>query len=245
MIKLINADYKDIKFTKHKVDLFVIDPPYSGIIKDKYDKISKEDLIKELYSLLNWIEQHANDGATIYLFGGVGKPKNRPFLKFISEFEENTNFVLHNFLTWKKKRGYGTQYNYLFTREEIAMIIYNAKRPKIFNVPYLDEERSDEWKKTLKKREKNRQPKSTKLRRSNVFADINEIFQGHLVTAQKPAKLIEVLVETSSNKGSLVVDPMTGSGTTGVICQKLERNCICIEKDSETFKIMEKRVEAT
>ena len=46
---------------------------------------------------------------------------------------------------------------------------------------------------------------------------------------QKPEKLIAKLILASSNEGDLVLDPFSGSGTTGVVAKKLGRNYIDIE----------------
>jgi len=59
---------------------------------------------------------------------------------------------------------------------------------------------------------------------------------------QKPVALFEYLIKTYTNEGDLVLDNCMGSGTTGVACKNLNRNFIGIEKDTEYFKIAEKRI---
>ena len=59
---------------------------------------------------------------------------------------------------------------------------------------------------------------------------------------QKPVALFEYLIKTYTNEGDLVLDNCMGSGTTGVVCKKLNRDFIGIEKDPEYFKIAEKRI---
>lgn len=59
---------------------------------------------------------------------------------------------------------------------------------------------------------------------------------------QKPLDLIKQLIEFSSNKGGLVIDPCMGSGTTGIACKELERDFIGIELDKEYFKIASERI---
>jgi site-specific DNA-methyltransferase (adenine-specific) len=121
------------------------------------------------------------------------------------------------------------------------MLIHKAKKPAYFDVPYLEEERSEAWKKRLNAQEKHK-PKSNNLRRSNVFSDINELFRNKHVFAEKPTKLYEVLIKTSCPFGGLVIDPCAGSGTTAVVCKKLKRKYICIEKDLEIYNIMINRI---
>lgn len=62
---------------------------------------------------------------------------------------------------------------------------------------------------------------------------------------QKPLKLIERLVQASSNKGDVILDPFMGSGTTGVACKHLDRNFIGIELDPNYFKLAKERIETT
>ncbi len=60
----------------------------------------------------------------------------------------------------------------------------------------------------------------------------------------KPLKLMEYLVKLVSKEGHTVLDPFTGSGTTGIACKNLNRNFIGIERDEEYCKIAEARINA-
>jgi site-specific DNA-methyltransferase (adenine-specific) len=53
----------------------------------------------------------------------------------------------------------------------------------------------------------------------------------------KPLSLIEHLIKLFSKKGSLVVDPFLGSGTTALACKNTERKCIGTELNTEYYKI--------
>jgi len=59
---------------------------------------------------------------------------------------------------------------------------------------------------------------------------------------QKPIALIEWCLKYYSKVGDTVLDPTAGSGSTAVACRNLNRTYICIEKDPEIFKVMEKRL---
>lgn len=60
---------------------------------------------------------------------------------------------------------------------------------------------------------------------------------------QKPVALLEHFVKLLSNENDLVIDPFMGSGSTGVVCKKNNRNFIGIELDSEYYEIAQKRIE--
>jgi site-specific DNA-methyltransferase (adenine-specific) len=53
----------------------------------------------------------------------------------------------------------------------------------------------------------------------------------------KPIALIEHLIKLFSKKGSLVVDPFLGSGTTALACKNTERKCFGTELNSEYYNI--------
>jgi DNA modification methylase len=236
--KIINKDFKKVQF-KHKADLFIVDPPYGQIVKEKYDKLTEDECVDLYMDVAKWCSKHAKDGATAYIFGGIGKPKMRPFFKFLYTVEKETDWRIHNYITWGKKRAYGTAYNYLFTREEIAMLVKGDDKP-FFNVPYLDKERDKAWDKGFQTKYKS---KSKFLRRTNVWTDITEIMQGLKCKAQKPTKLYKVMIETSCPVKGFVVDPMCGSGTTAVICKDLGINALCVEKDLEVYQTALARLE--
>jgi site-specific DNA-methyltransferase (adenine-specific) len=60
---------------------------------------------------------------------------------------------------------------------------------------------------------------------------------------EKPIKLMEILIENSSNEGDVVLDPFIGSGSTGVAAVNLNRNFIGIELDEGYFNIATNRIQ--
>ena len=50
---------------------------------------------------------------------------------------------------------------------------------------------------------------------------------------QKPEELLRKLVLASSNVGDLVIDPFSGSGTTAVVAQQLQRRWMACDRNSE------------
>ncbi|MBJ9596420.1 site-specific DNA-methyltransferase [Citrobacter werkmanii] len=66
--------------------------------------------------------------------------------------------------------------------------------------------------------------------------------EGGLHDAQKPVKLLETLISLVTIPGQVVLDPFAGSGSTAIAALNLKRNFIMIEKDSNTFSIMNERL---
>ena len=59
---------------------------------------------------------------------------------------------------------------------------------------------------------------------------------------EKPVDLMKLYVENSSQVGDTVLDPVMGSGSTGVACKELNRNFIGVELDKQYFDIAESRI---
>ena len=59
---------------------------------------------------------------------------------------------------------------------------------------------------------------------------------------QKPIGLMRWVIEKATNEGDTILDPFTGSGTTGVACVQTGRNFIGIEISEEYFDIAIKRI---
>lgn len=57
-----------------------------------------------------------------------------------------------------------------------------------------------------------------------------------------PEALVESCVKAGSPEGSLVVDPLTGSGTTGMVCRRLRRRFIGVELVPRYAELAERRI---
>lgn len=68
---------------------------------------------------------------------------------------------------------------------------------------------------------------------SDVWVDIDFYFKNRTHPTEKPYKLIERLILSSSNQGDLVVDPFSGSGVTALAAFNNSRNSLSIEIDRE------------
>ena len=66
-----------------------------------------------------------------------------------------------------------------------------------------------------------------------------------LNTIQKPEKLMERLIKASSREGDLVLDPFAGVGTCPVVCKKLGRRFIGVEKHKSFVDIANERLRKT
>lgn len=60
---------------------------------------------------------------------------------------------------------------------------------------------------------------------------------------QKPIEILEKLILASTDEGDLILDPFNGSGTTGIVANKLHRGYIGIDLEKEYLNITIKRKE--
>lgn len=61
--------------------------------------------------------------------------------------------------------------------------------------------------------------------------------------SEKPVKLLEIMINNSTNEHDVVIDMFMGSGSTGVACKNLNRKFIGIEIDEVYFDIAKERIE--
>lgn len=80
---------------------------------------------------------------------------------------------------------------------------------------------------------------------NDVWADIDYIPSGSKerigYPTQKPKALLNRIIEASSNKGDVVLDPFCGCGTTIAVAQQLNRQWIGIDISKDAYKISHKR----
>lgn len=76
---------------------------------------------------------------------------------------------------------------------------------------------------------------------SDVWTDIDFYSEKRYHPTQKPVKLIERLIQASSNPGDKVLDPFAGSGSTLISAEHLDRVSYSIEMDEEYIKAIKRR----
>ncbi|RJQ27296.1 site-specific DNA-methyltransferase [Candidatus Parcubacteria bacterium] len=98
----------------------------------------------------------------------------------------------------------------------------------------------------LKKENNNKQPRAewylpgpSQLQKEKIVVNGKRIN-----AAQKPSSLLYKVIVSSSKEGDLVLDPFMGIGTTGLVCQRLKREFLGIERDIEQVKIAKQRLES-
>ena len=62
--------------------------------------------------------------------------------------------------------------------------------------------------------------------------------------ASFPEELVLRIIKDFTKEGETVFDPFMGSGTTGIVCSKMNRNFVGCELDKDMFDTAKQRIES-
>lgn len=128
------------------------------------------------------------------------------------------------------------------TADKISSIVYKLiKENASTDIDSVFEEAKQEAKKMLQNRSKTENG-LVQCVIPNTITYSGGLGKNKIHPTQKPVELLEYFVELLSNQGDTVLDTFAGSGSTGVACANLERNCILIERDPSMFQKMNDRI---
>ena len=242
MIKIHNKDcFKYLpKIENDSIDCIITDPPYflsndgitckSGkmvsVNKGDWDKGNNFDDIYHFNS--EWIKESyrvLKPGGTLWVSGTY---HNIYIIgSIISSFKD---FRILNNITWVKTAPPPNLSCRFFTHstETILWIRKGQKTKHYFNYDLMKsyndgKQMKDVWiMGRLKKDEKK--------------------FGKH--PTQKPEEIIERMIHASTQENDIVLDMFNGSGTTGVVCARNNRNYIGIESDKSYCELSRKRIKS-
>lgn len=228
------------KIEPKSIDMIFADPPYflsgdgiscSGgkmvsVNKGEWDK--KID-IKEKHSFnRKWIKlcyQALKDDGTIWISGTMHN------IYSIGMALEEEGFRIINNITWKKLNpppNISCRF-FVHSTETILWAKKDLKKTKHkFNYDLMrklngGKQAKDVWESSLTKPSEKKHGKHP---------------------TQKPEVILEKIILASTDEGDLVLDPFNGSGTTGIVANRLNRKYIGIEKEKEYLDLTIKRREA-
>jgi len=239
------------KFKDNVIDLTVTSPPYDGLRNYKGYNFPFEEIATELYrvtkpgAVVVWI---VND-ATID--GSETGTSFRQALKFME-----SGFNLHDTMIFRKRnpipqiyrKRYNNEFEYMFVLSKGVVKTHN---PIMIDCLHAGLELNGTTYKNYSRNEQTRKkladPVSDKKIKGNIWEYVvgkkaeDQEAKGH--PAPFPCQLVRDHINSWTNKGDLVFDPMAGSGTTCRVAAELDRNYIGIEISHEYVVIAEQRIE--
>lgn len=246
-IKVLEDDIE-----KDSIDLIFADPPYnlSGTnlslannqtggayykVNEEWDKYDYDDY---LVFTKRWIERCFN---VLKSNGSIYISCTQHNLGEVLTIGKEVGLKLNNVITWYKTNAMPNITKRTFTHSTEFVCWFVKGKNWIFNY--------DEIKKFNP--HKTKEGKDKQMRDFLDFIELpivqgKERIKGSNNRAahptQKPEKLLELIILASSNKDSVVLDPFFGTGTTGYVAKKMQRNWIGIEKNEDYIKIANKRI---
>lgn len=224
------------------VDLIFADPPYN-IGKD-FDGL-KEQWAEDEF--LDWCYEWINDcfrvlkpHGTFYLMNST---ENMPFLDIYCR----KLFTIKSRIVWsydssgvQAKKYFGSMY------EPILMLTKDPKKYTFNHEDILVEAKTGAKRQLIDYRKNPPQPYNTKKVPGNVWEYSRvrfkmDEYENH--PTQKPESLLERVIKASSNEGDLVLDPFSGSFSTGAVAKRLNRKFVGIEINEGYVKIGIRKLE--
>lgn len=231
----------------HVARLAIQDPPYNFIAFEERD----------LSAFIDWCEHWVKvtvdslaKNASLYVWLGADQRNGFQPLPDFMILMRKIPVRPRSFITMRNQRGFGTQKNWMAVRQEL---LYYVKGEPVFNVSaeYTDIPKilRGYYKDVNGQMTENiERSNSENIRAGNVWVDIQQVFYRMEENvsgcyAQKPLKAIDRIVNASSNKGDLVIDFFSHSGTTLISCERLGRRCFTIDKDPIYCEMTIRRLE--
>ena len=255
-VGVLDAEKRDdvIKMMgQEKTQLIVNDPPYNvkvgGANTGTLFKIGLSDY---LTFSKRWVENAlavmASDSNLYIWMGADYRDQFQPFPDFMVMMRAFAELQARNYITVRNQRGYGTQKNWMWVRQEL---LYYVKGKPHFNVVYTDIPKvlKGYYKVVNGKNTENlERSKSDTIRPGNVWLDIQQVFYRLEENvpgcyAQKPLSAIERIILASSTESDLVVDFFAHSGTTLLAGERTGRRVHTFDIDPVFAEITIRRLE--
>jgi len=238
------------KMRPKSIDLVVTSPPYDNLRDYKGYSFDSTGIIKGLYRVLK------PGGVVVWVVGDatIGGSETGTSFKQALAFM-NAGFLLHDTMIYQKTNFSNpslSRYHQIFE----YMFIFSSGKPKTFN-SIKDKKNLTAGKtcfgvNTQRLATGEIRERGTKSivseygQRGNVWllktASQENPCKKNLHPAQFPLQLAIDHIISWSNPGDLVLDPMCGSGTTGVAATDLGRNFIGVDISSEYIKLAARRI---
>ncbi|MDD5139640.1 MAG: site-specific DNA-methyltransferase [Verrucomicrobiales bacterium] len=233
------------------VQLVIADPPYFQVLDHAWDQ-QWPDAEAYLDWSMTWLGEAMRvlcANGLIYCFGQLGK-REHTFLHLMAAATHRWQF--HDLITWDRVVGYNERRDSFTPATELILVLRKSAKPK-FNKSAVREPYDAA---TIKEylRDKRYQDQAARRRHLAAGKFATNLWRipslkgrsgekcGH--PTQKPLKLIERIVLTSSDPGDLVLDPFLGSGTTAMVAKQHGRRWLGIEMEPAYVKIARQRLKA-
>ena len=242
----------------NKFDLIITSPPYN-IGKSYETKTTIENYLSTQEKIINeLIRILSNKGSLCWQVGNyVNKGEVFPLDIYYYQIFKKHGLKLRNRIIWHF--GHGLHASKRFSGRYETILWFTKSDNYIFNLDAVRVPSKYPGKRHFKGPNKGKLSGNPNGKNpsdiweivvkdwQNEIWDIPNVKANHpektTHPAQYPVELVERCVLALTNKGSWVLDPYSGVGTTVIAAIKNERNAVGIDKEEDYCKIAEKRIE--
>ena len=223
------------------IDLIITDPPFAIDFKAKkenynrtasrvikgYNEIKPEDYYDFSFSWMSEAFRILKESGSMYVFSGWNN------LKDILRALDDVGFITINHIIWKYQFGVVTAKKFVTSHYHCLYVCKNPKKRKFYSF------------KRYKKNSKSSEGKSLHyMDKEDVWYIKREYWTGDQKTPTKlPAELIKKILEYSSKKNDIVLDPFLGSGQVAVVSKMLGRKYLGFEIVKSYYNFAKKRLD--
>ena len=224
-----------------KVDLIITDPPFaidfkaskanynrtaSRVMKG-YNEIKAADYYDFTFDWMSQAFRVLKESGSMYVFSGWNN------LKDILMALDEAGFTTVNHVIWKYQFGVVTRKKFVTSHYHCLYVCKNEKKRKFY--PFT----------RFKKDSKTKEGRSLHYQdKEDVWEIKREYWTGDAKTPTKlPRELIEKILQYSSKKSDVVLDPFLGSGQVAVISKLLGRKYCGFEIVKQYFSFAKKRLD--
>lgn len=250
--KIINGDCLQVmkKFPDNVIDLCVTSPPYDNLRVYKGYVFPFDEIAKELYrvtkegGIVVWVVSDAT------INGSETGTSFKQALKFME-----VGFKLHDTMIFKKTNPIPQIYRKRYNNEFEYMFVFSKGTVKTHNpikVPCLHAglQLKGTTYKNFSVGEQTRTKLANPVKEEKIKGNIWEYVVGKKQIDQEakkhpapfPFELAKDHIISWTNEGDVVLDPMSGSGTTALAAMSLGRNYIGIDISEEYCALAEERI---
>jgi len=224
-----------------KIDLIITDPPFAINFKatkanynrtasrviSGYNEIKPEDYYDFTYSWMVEAYRILKESGSMFVFSGWNN------LKDILMALDDAGFITVNHIIWKYQFGVVTKKKFVTSHYHCLYVCKNQKKRKFF--PFS----------RFKKQSKTKEGRSLHYRDKEDVWDIKrEYWTGDEKTPTKlPAELIEKIIQYSSKKNDIILDPFLGSGQVAFVSKSLGRKYLGFEIVKKYYNFAKKRLD--
>ena len=225
---------------KNKVDLVITDPPFAINFKSKktnynrlssnvlsgYNEIKPENYYDFTLDWMSQVFQILKKSGSMYVFSGWNN------LKDILNALDDLGFFTINHIIWKYQFGVVTKRKFVTSHYHCIYVCKDDKKRKFFPFSRFGKDEKTTEGRSLHYKDK-----------EDVWTIKREYWTGDEKTPTKlPSELIEKILQYSSEKRDLVLDPFLGSGQVAVVSKSMQRRYLGFEVVPEYYKFASKRL---